>query len=162
MGTRDWGRATRRLAAVEDPSQGKPPAPALRDCQQPGCDQRVEQGRCDRHVREISQAIESYHLAHQDIAHDTARNRRRALRFFQEFVTGRGVTFVHEISLEALNVFRTARPISARTWCKELEIIKHFFRHCLDNEWILQDRAAKVKAPRNLHRRRGNHTSRTR
>jgi hypothetical protein len=43
-----------------------------------------------------------------------------------------------------LNEFRTIRSVSARTWTKELGTIRHFFRHCLDNEWILRSWADKV------------------
>jgi site-specific recombinase XerD len=49
-----------------------------------------------------------------------------------------------------LNAYRASRPISARTWSKELEIVRHFFRHCLDNDWCLRNPASKVQAPKNL------------
>ncbi|MDE3160717.1 MAG: tyrosine-type recombinase/integrase, partial [Acidobacteriota bacterium] len=39
---------------------------------------------------------------------------------------------------------------SARTWTKELGTIRHFFRHCLHNEWILRNWAEKVPMPKNL------------
>ena len=33
---------------------------------------------------------------------------------------------------------------------KELGTIRHFFRHCLDNEWILRNWAEKVPMPKNV------------
>jgi site-specific recombinase XerD len=57
---------------------------------------------------------------------------------------------VDQIDLDSLNAFRGARKLSARTWTKELEILRHFFRFCLDNEWILRNWAAKVQLPKNL------------
>jgi integrase len=36
------------------------------------------------------------------------------------------------------------------TWCKELEILRHFFRFCPDNEWILRNWSEKVQMPKNL------------
>jgi len=144
MGTRDWARATRKLASIEDPLYG------LRPCVQPGCSELVPQGRCSRHVCEVSRAIASYHDAHQDTAEGTRRNRKRALRFFETFVGERGLKAVHEIDLETLNAFRSVRSIGSRTWGKELEILRHFFRFCLDNDWVLRNWAEKVPMPKNL------------
>src|SRR5690349_9121111 len=77
---RDWARATRSLARIEDPYYG------LKPCAQPGCIEQVERGRCVRHTREIRRAIAAYHEAHQDASDGTKRNRKRALRFFEEFL----------------------------------------------------------------------------
>src|SRR5262249_16752537 len=91
--TRDWARATRKLAKIEDPAYG------LKACQQPGCSELVERGRCERHVREIAQAIVDYHQTHQDVSAGTKRNRKRTLRLFEEFVLGRGLKTVDQIDL---------------------------------------------------------------
>jgi integrase len=142
--TRDWARATRNLAKVEDPTFG------LKPCPQPGCSNLVDRGRCKRHLKEISQAVLAYHEAHQDVSEGTRRNRKRTLRFFSEFAMGRGFETVDEIDLETLTAFRSVRTISARTWTKELEILRHFFRYCLDNDWIARNWAPRVPMPRNL------------
>lgn len=144
MDTRDWGRAMRNLGKIEDPSYG------LRPCVQAGCNEMVETGRCPRHTCEIPRAIASYHDTHQDAAESTKRSRRRALRYLEEFAAARGIDTVDQIELEHLNAFRTARPISARTWTKELEILRHFFRFCVQNDWILKSYADLVPMPKNL------------
>ena len=54
------------------------------------------------------------------------------------------------VDLEALNAFRSARTVSPRTWTKELGTVRHCFRFCHDNEWILRNRAEKVQMPKNL------------
>ncbi|MCP5111731.1 MAG: tyrosine-type recombinase/integrase, partial [bacterium] len=54
------------------------------------------------------------------------------------------------VDLETITAFRTSRKISARTWIKELEILRHFFRYCLDNEWTARNWAQKVPIPKNL------------
>jgi hypothetical protein len=59
MGTRDWALAMRNLGRIEDPTYG------LQRCLQPGCQEMVEQGRCERHTRDIARAIAAYHDAHQ-------------------------------------------------------------------------------------------------
>ena len=142
--TRDWTRATRSLAKLEDPSYG------MKLCTQPGCPELVERGRCAQHSRDIERAVAAYHATHQDVSEGTKRNRRRTLRFFQEFILERGVKAVDVIDLEAISSFRTIRAVSARTWTKELEILRHFFRFCLDNDWIVKNWAARVPMPKNL------------
>ena len=142
--TTDWARALRKLAAIEDPRHG------LRECVQPGCSELVERGRCAKHTCEIAYAIAAYHNAHQDASEGTQRNRRRCLRFIHEFLSRRGKRTVDEIDLNALNTFRSTRQLSSRTWTKELEILRHFFRFCLDNEWILRNWADRVPMPKNL------------
>jgi site-specific recombinase XerD len=144
MDTRDWARATRKLASIEDPYYG------LRPCIQPGCTELVKQGRCSRHLCELSRAITAYHEAHQDASEGTRRNRRRALSYFGAFAAERRIKTVHEIDLPILAAFRSAREISARTWSKELEILRHFFRFCLDNDWVLRNWAENVPMPKNL------------
>ena len=57
-----------------------------------------------------------------------------------------GFATIDQIDLEVLKAFRSARAVSARTWTKELGTIRHFFRHCLDNEWVLRSWA--YSAPR--------------
>ena len=144
MNTRDWARATRNLGRIEDPAYG------LRECAQPGCTELVARGRCPRHTRAISAAIESYHSAHQDASWGTRASRKATLRNLEAFLVRRGTATVDQVDLEALNAFRSARGIGARTWTKELGTLRHFFRFCLDNEWILRSWADKVQMPRNL------------
>ncbi len=144
LDTRDWQRAVRKLAAIENPDYG------LRECVQPGCTELVECGRCTRHTREISRAVTAYHDAHQDVSEGTRRNRRRVLRVFEDYLTARGIKTVDQIELDHLTSFRGVRTISARTWTKELEILRHFFRFCVDNEWTIRNWAEKVPMPKNL------------
>jgi hypothetical protein len=81
--TRDWARATRKLALIEDPSL------VLVPCLQPECTVQVDGGRCETHTREISSAIKAYHDTYTDASEGTRRNRKRALRFLEEFLIGR-------------------------------------------------------------------------
>ena len=144
MDTRDWARATRNLGKIEDPAYG------LRPCAQPGCTEMVEGGRCAQHTREIPRAIAAYHQTHQDAAEGTKQSRKRTLERFEGFTATRGLSMIDRIDLEALNAFRSIREVSARTWTKELGTIRHFFRFCLDNEWIFRNWAEKVQMPKNL------------
>ena len=62
----------------------------------------------------------------------------------------RGLGTIDEIELEDLNAFRGARGVSAGTWAKELGTIRHFFRLCLDNQWITRSWAQRVAMPKNV------------
>jgi site-specific recombinase XerD len=66
----------------------------------------------------------------------------------EEFTTKLALKAVDEIDLETLNSFRSIRSVSARTWTKEFGTVQHFFRFCLDNEWIYRSWAAKVAMPK--------------
>ncbi len=107
-------------------------------------------GRCKRHTKEIVGAIVAYHGAHRDAAASTRGSRRRTLEHLEKFTTGRGLQTVEQIDVETLTAFRSIRSVSARTWTKELGTIRHFFRFCLDNEWVYRNWAAKVAMPKNL------------
>lgn len=144
LDTRDWARAGRKLAALEDPSYG------LRSCAQPGCFEMVDGGRCKRHLRTVKAAVVAFHDAHQDVAESTKRNYKRELRLLEDFIAVRGISSIDQIDLATLNAFRTSRVISARTWVKELSTIRSFFRYCFDNEWIFRNWADKVQMPKNL------------
>ena len=144
MNTRSWATATRDLARLEDPNYGRVP------CAQPGCSEKVDRGRCARHLREVSNAIESFHDVHQDVAEETKRSRRRALRYFQAYLGSRDVKTVDQIDLEIVNAYRSTRSIQASTWSRELEMIRYFLRFCVDSEWILRNPAEKVKMPKNV------------
>src|SRR5262249_33074015 len=87
---------------------------------------------------------------HQDVSEGTKRNRKRTLRYFEAHATGRGFNTVDEIDLETLTSFRSTRPINALSWIKELEMLRHFFRYCFDNDWIVRNWAQKVPMPKNI------------
>jgi integrase len=84
------------------------------------------------------------------VSEGTKRNRKRALRLFQQYLADRAVRTVDQIDGEMIAAFRTIRGISARTWVKELEILRHFFRHCVDNEWATRNWAEKVPIPKGI------------
>jgi site-specific recombinase XerD len=110
----------------------------------------VDSGRCPRHTRETVAAISAFHEANQELALNTRRSHKNALRFLSDFLIAKGIVTIDQVDLERLNAFRAVRDVSPRTWVKELEIIRQFFRFCSDNEWIDRNPAAKVQKPRNL------------
>ena len=145
--TRDWQRAIRLAERLERPNSERSD---LSPCEQPGCNTRVEHGRCARHQRDIEKAMEDFFAAHPDLGHGTLRNYRRTLRFLQSFVAASRLDTVDEIAPDTIDSFRNAREISALTWTKELEILRRFFRFCVDRKWTSESPAAAVAMPKNI------------
>lgn len=64
------------------------------------------------------------------------------------FADAKGIRYIHQVSIEDLRAFRAEwkdTPISAS---KNLERLKAFFRFCRHSNWIADNPAAQVKAPR--------------
>ena len=145
--TRDWQRAIRLAERIECPARARSD---LLPCAQPDCGARVEAGRCEKNRKLVPDAIDSFQKATADLSHGTKRNYARILRFFQEFNVRRGVRMVHEVDAALIYNFRSTRAISALTWTEELQVLRHFFRYCVDCEWTLRNPAKTVSMPRNL------------
>ena len=145
--TCNWQRALRLVEQLEGPNAERSD---LMPCEQQGCNVRVPSDRCEKHRRTVSQAIEAYFKANPDIAHGTLRNYRRTLTFFEAYLSNFNLVGVHEINRERIGGFRSSRKIAATTWTKELEIIRGFFRYCVESEWINKSPAAAVKMPKNI------------
>jgi integrase/recombinase XerD len=58
-----------------------------------------------------------------------------------------GISLLSQCDREALQQFRSGRPLSPRTASKELERIRAFFNYCVANEWITKNPAKAIKAP---------------
>jgi len=142
--TRDMQRAIRLAERIERPSVERFD---LLPCAQLGCNERVERGRCSQHQRGIADAIGAFHAAKADLSEGTKRNNRRALRVFQEHV---GDVAVHEIQAEKIDAFRSVRGISANTWTKELQILRNFFKFCVQRKWTSENPAVVVLMPKNV------------
>ncbi len=145
--TRDWQRAIRLAERLERPNSERSD---LVQCAQPGCNTRVEHGRCVKHQRTLEKAIEDFFAAHLDLGHGTLRNYRRTLGFLHEYVVASNLDTVDDIAPNIIDSFRSAREISALTWTKELEIVRRFFRFCVDRKWTNENPAAAVAMPKNI------------
>ena len=145
LDTSDWQRAIRKAARLENPDFD-----SRLTCAHPGCPVKVDDLRCDRHRRDIKAAVAAFHASTADIAESTKHKYKRVLRLLEAFLIAQGAAAVHEVTLEMLNAFRATRTVSPLTWSKELEIVRHFFRRCVDNDWLLVSPAAKVQSPKNL------------
>jgi len=87
-------------------------------------------------------------MAAQDVAEGTRRNNQRVMDFLQAFCEESGVRYVHLVKVEHVDGYRQTRKIAVSTWGKELEILRHFFRFCVDRDWTKSNPAKKVKTPK--------------
>jgi len=123
LGVRDWQRAMRKLAALETPGTRQP--------------------------KPLSEAIDAFHQA-ADLAPSTTVKYRRVLRTLAGLAERRGVRDIEEIAVEDLDALRTERQVCALTWTKELEILRQFFRFCIDRDWITKNPAMRIALPKNI------------
>jgi len=124
--TRDWARATRKLAALESP------------------DGPIE--------KPIAEALEA-HLGRieDELAVSTRKKYRRILeKHFLGLTSRLGLINLRQITAETIDAYRASRDITAITWLKELEILRQFFQFCMDREWIGKNPAKLVRAPKNI------------
>jgi integrase len=144
--TRDWQRALRLAERLERPNAERTD---LVPCAQPGCNHRVERGRCQEHRRGLAEAIEAFHAASPDMAHGSMEGYRRILRLFLAHASSQHAT-VDAITPDVINTYRAGRPIVPITWRKELQILHRFFAFCLRRKWISENPTNDVPAPRNI------------
>src|SRR6185312_16154098 len=101
LGTRDWARAIRRMAEIEDPK-----APRLKP---------------------LSEAVAAY-LSHiQSLEPSTQRKHKNVLRHLSDFGKAKGLHDVADITLDKLDSYRAGRRIARNTAQKELETLRQFF-----------------------------------
>ena len=147
LNTWDWQRAIRLVERLERPNSERND---LVFCEQLGCNMRVEEGRCERHQKTISGAVEAFHKAHKHLGYGTQRNYNRAFRYLQRYFAEIKVDLVHQVDSGMIDSFRISRKISDMTWVKELEIIRRLFRFCRKRKWTSESPAADVEMPKNI------------
>jgi site-specific recombinase XerD len=145
--TSDWQRAVRLAERLERPNAERSDLIA---CAQAGCNVRVESGRCETHRKGIAEAIEAYHAAKPDLAHSTKHAYKRTLRLFELHLGKLKVQAVDETTSAAIDSFRATRSVSALTWTKELQHVRHFFRFAMKRKWTSENPAIDVQMPKNL------------
>lgn len=123
--TRDWARAVRKLAALESP---------------------------DRPVHKpIAEAVEAFLKSVEDLARSSKQKYRRILnKYFQALCTRLGLRTIDQVTVETIDAYRASRDITVLTWSKELEILRHFFRFCVDREWTAKNPAKLARTPKNV------------
>lgn len=122
--TRDWQRAIRKLAALEDP-KATPPKP-------------------------IVEAISAFEQQYSGRAAATRAKNEVTLRELKEYCKRVGLQDLSEITLEHLDRFRAGRKLAPLTSLRELGRLRYFFKFCAKRKWITENPAAESETPRNI------------
>jgi site-specific recombinase XerD len=122
--TRDWARADRKLAELEDPR-----APRL------------------KLIEEAATAFEQHIL---NLEPSTQRKYRNVLRKFRVYCKTAGLHDVADVTVEGLDAFRASRKISRATSQKELETLRQFFGFCRERNWSDDNPAKRIKSAKNI------------
>ncbi|HWQ55956.1 MAG TPA: tyrosine-type recombinase/integrase [Bryobacteraceae bacterium] len=121
---RDWNRAIRLIAALEDPEAPR--------------------------VKPISEAVEAFEQHCSDLAPATQYKFKNVLRRFAEHCKAAKLNDLSDVGLEHLDAFRTGRNLSPIVSLKELEMLRRFFGFCVKRKWVAENVAAEVETPRNI------------
>lgn len=121
--TRDWARAVRLKAKREEELLG------------------------GRVRKPISEAVASF-FEQISVETSTLKRYNRALEPLEAFLTGRGLRYIDQVTVEDLDAFRLHRDIAATTQRTEIQTLRQFFGFCLDRDWAKRNPAKKLRAPR--------------
>jgi integrase len=120
---RDWQRAIRKLASMEDPT-----APL---------------------VKPIADAIKAFEN-HIQIEESTRREYRNVFAKLADFCKGVGIQDVAQLSVEHLDAYRAGRALAPTTSMRELGTLRQFLTFCQDRRWIADNPGKRIKGPRNI------------
>lgn len=121
---RDWNRAVRLAAALEDPNAPR--------------------------VKPIAEAVKAFEQHILSLEPSTQRKYKNALRQFREHCEKAGLADLSDVTVEALDAYRAARSISRITAQKELETLRQFFTFCRDRNWTDDNPAKRIKSAKNI------------
>jgi site-specific recombinase XerD len=94
-------------------------------------------------ARTVSAAITAFLAAcsGRNVQPSTLDVYSRALKYLD------GAIPLDTVDADFLDAHRAKRPINARSWRKELQILRIFFAWCLDRKWIADNPAKRLKMP---------------
>jgi integrase/recombinase XerC len=122
--TRDWQRAIRKLAALEDPKAAR--------------------------VKPIAEAITAYGNHILSLTSRTQDRYKNAVDHFAAYCREVGLEDMSEITIEHLDRYRANRKLAPTTLNKDLSILRQFFGFCFDRRWIDENPGKKIKLARNI------------
>src|SRR5260370_5397081 len=130
LDTRDWGRAGRKLATLEDHLNAKAEGRATPE------DQR----------KPVSDAAALF-ISQRDVEPSTMRKYRRIMDRLSVFARAHGIASIDQLTLEWLDEYKLTRKLCPLSWQKELQLLRTFFDFCVDRDWIVKSPAKKMKMP---------------
>ncbi len=118
---RDWQRAIRKLAQIEDPD-AKP--------------QKL-----------VAEAIAAWE-SQLSVQEPSLLKYKRLMRQLRDFCERNGIETVSALGLEQLDAFRVGRKVSRMPAAKELQTLRQFFSFCFERGWAKENYARKIKTPK--------------
>jgi integrase/recombinase XerC len=102
--------------------------------------------------KSVKDAVKAFldHCESEGLALSTTSKYRNTLNRLKAFCEKHGVDEVREITIDRLDGFRASRGIAAITSSKELQLLRQFCGYCKDRDWMKENTARKIKAPRNI------------
>lgn len=124
LDTRNWARAMRRLAELEEArGEGRKP-------------------------KTVGEAAEAFLSDRSHLEPATLTKYRRILGRLEAFARAEKLATVAAVALEDLDRYRQGRKLSALTWSKELQLLRTFFAFCQKRKWIEENPAKEMRMPR--------------
>jgi len=120
--TRDLQRAARKLTEMEDRASGRP-------------------------RKTIPDAIQAFHVRHEQNQPETKRKYTRILNYLGEFCGSESIHFVERVNVETMDRYANWRSKGGWAWIKEIELLRQFFEFCRDREWTSKNPARALKRP---------------
>ncbi len=126
LGTRDMARARKKAVALESPD--------------------------NRTWKSVADAVTAFldHCDSEGLRFSTFRKYRNSLTKLREFCETRGIEWVSELDMDALDAFRAGRSLKPITSIKELQLLRQFCGFCKDRRWLDDNAAKRIKPPRNI------------
>ena len=121
---RDWQRAIKRIATMENP-EARPP-------------------------KSVAQAIEAFLEHCRELAPSTLRKYSNIMRQLGDFCRRSSIRTMDELTVDALDHYRANRGIVRTTSLKELQTLRQFCGFCVEREWLKKNVAKQVKPPKNV------------
>jgi integrase/recombinase XerC len=122
--SRDWQRAIRKLAALEDPRRPV--------------------------VKPIKEAVTGFQQHTSQLETSTQRKYANVLRHFQTYCDEHGIESLTQLRVEDIDGYRAGRKIARTTAKKELETLRQFLTFCKERNWIDDNPAKRIKTPKNV------------
>ncbi len=122
--TREWQRAIRKLAAIEDPKAPR--------------------------VKPVAEAIAAFENHVLSLESSTQRKYKNVLTHLWDYCERAGVHDIMQLTVEHLDAFRAGRELSPTTSTKELQTLRQFCGFCLERKWAEENPAKKIRLPRNV------------
>ena len=90
------------------------------------------------------------HCRSEGLKDTTVVKYRNVVDKLTAFCEAAKIDSLEELSTEKLDAFRAGRGIAPLTASKELETLRVFLGFCIDRNWTKENRAKKIKLPRNI------------